>query len=418
LPLRSAERLIDEGGGEPIIIDSRRFRKGPERMKRIENAELLIALFSRNNRGTVRRCAEVIGEGLRAHLGFLKPVLINLDCASPDGTVEEFQKADLHRTIEFFSIEAPRDRTSAFKALLDAAQRLEARFIVSVDAGVPSIEPAWLSQLAVPLIEESFDMAAPLYYDPPFSHLFRDHLHAPLFAALYGVALSNPALEHFSFSGKHVDSLITQISGEEKPGVFNPVLKAALLNGWKLCESVTGDRTEDMEPQKRLGLDAFLSSIPLIESIEETRELWNRDITPALPPMYGEYRYHLVAGAPCNMETMWEAFRDTLKKHFTMLSGVFPRELFKELCTMSDIPWRHGGIPVDIWGEIVCQLTAASMQRKELRKSLPSLLPGFIAGRAVGASGKGAGLIAESRERPETKAFTDKRASFLELCNR
>lgn len=366
----------------------------------------------------MRRCAEVIGEGLRAHLGYLKPVVINLDCASSDGTIEEFQKADLHRTIEFFSVEASRDRTSAFKELFEAAQRLEARFIVSVDAGVPSIEPAWLPQLAVPLIEEGYDMAAPLYYDPPFSHLFRDHFHAPIFAALYGVALSNPALEHFSFSGRHVDSLIRQISGEEKPGAFNPLLKAALLNGWKLCESVTGERAEEMEPQKRLGLDAFLNSIPLIESIEETRELWNRDVTATVPPMYGEYRYRLVAGAPCNMETMWEAFRDTVKKHFTMLSGIFPGALFKELCTRSDIPWRQGGLPSGIWGEIVCQLITASLQRKEIRQSLPSLLPGFIAGRAVGLSGKGTGLIAGSLERPDLQAFAEKRASFLENWNR
>lgn len=387
-------------------------------MKRIENAEIVVALISRNNRDSIRHCAEIIGKGLRTCLNFLKPVVINFDCASNDGTIEEFQKADFHRTVEFFSIETKLRNNELYKALFDSAQRLEASFIVAVDAGVSSIEPRWLLQLAAPVMEEGYDMAAPRYYDPPFSHLFRDLFHVPLFASMYGLALSNPALEHFSFSGRHLDSLTKLLlSDEEKPVSLNPVLRAALINQWKVCESITGERKEEIEPQKRLEVDSFRHAAPFIESIKETSELWNREITPCVPPMYGEYRQRVVTGAPCNMETLWEAFRDTVKKQFTLLSRIFSRELFKEICSRSDAPWRHGGIPLDIWGEMVFQLLIASLRKKEVYQAMPALISGFVAGRAVEPASGSLSLLSENVERPETQSFLEKRDAFLERWN-
>ncbi|GEM_PF-1785189 len=388
-------------------------------MNRIENADLIVALVSRNNRDSVRHCAEMIGRGLRTDLHFLKPVMINFDCASDDGTIEQFQKADLHKTIEFLSIETERECTAMYRTLFEAAQRLEASFIIAMDAGVSSMEPRWVFQLAAPLIEEGYDFVAPRYYDPPFSHFFRDLFHVPLFASLYGLVLSNPALEHFSFSGRHLDSLTRLLpSGEEKTGKFNPVLKAALSNSWRSCESIIGDRREGVEPLKRLELDAFLTALPIIESIEETHDLWNREIKECVPPLYGEDRHRAVTGAPCDMETLWEAFRDTVRKHFTLISRIFSGELCKEICRRSDYPWRQGGIPLDTWGEMVFQLLAASLQQKTVRQKLPSLLFGFIAGRAVEPSGGSIHSVSEDTERRDAQAFLEKRAVFLEKWNR
>jgi len=387
-------------------------------MKRIENAEIVVALITCNNRDSVRHCAEMIGKGLRTYLNYLKPVMINFDCASDDGTIEEFQKADIHRTIEFFSIETKHRNVAPYKELFDAAQRLEASFIVAVEAGVPSIEPLWVLQLAAPVIEEGYDIVAPRYYDPPFSHLFRDLFHAPLFASLYGLALSNPALEHFSFSGRHLESLAKLLlSDDENTVSLNPVLRAAIMNQWKVCESITGERKDETEPHKKLELDAFLITAPFIQSIEETNKLWNRDITLCVPPVYGEYRHRIVTGAPCNMETLWEAFRDTIRKHFALISRVFSRELFKEICSRSEAPLRHGGIPLDIWGEIIFQLLTASLQQKEVRQAMPALLSGFIAGRAVEPASGSLSLLSYNMERLETQSFLDKRDAFLDSWN-
>ena len=163
--------------------------------------------------------------GLVQYFPDLRPVLVNADAGSPDGTqrvvVEteppDYIERDPPRAARATGCSAsasptPRSTASAARAprcarSSEIARALEVQALVVVDSDLRSIGPEWIELLAGPILKGGFDYVTPLYARHKFDGTITNTVTYPLTRALYGLRIRQPIGGDFGVSGDLVRAL-------------------------------------------------------------------------------------------------------------------------------------------------------------------------------------------------------------------
>src|SRR5437773_1364009 len=245
-----------------------------EEIARLERADIMVGIPSVKNAATIGDVVLAAQAGLVQSVPDLKPVLVNADAGSPDGTarvVVETEPPDYVEQIllvrptnkltrvslTYPEIEGVGGKGAALRTIFEIAAALEAQALVVVDSDLRSIIPEWIELLAGPILKGGYDFVAPLYARYKYDGTITNTFTYPLTRALYGHRIRQPIGGDFGVSGDLVQHYLAQedwTSDVSRFGIDIWMTTAALTGGFAVCQTRLGAKIHDpKDPGSDLG---------------------------------------------------------------------------------------------------------------------------------------------------------------------
>src|SRR5437016_5342328 len=204
----------------------------------------------------------------------LRPVLVNSDAGSPDGTGRVVIETEPPDYIEQILLVRPTNKLSrvsltypeidgvggkgaALRTIFEIAAALEVQALVVVDSDLRSIIPEWIELLAGPIVKGGYDFVAPLYARYKYDGTITNTVTYPLTRALYGNRIRQPIGGDFGVSGdlvRHYLELDDWTDDVSKFGIDIWMTTSALTGGFAVCQTRLGAKIHDpKDPGSDLG---------------------------------------------------------------------------------------------------------------------------------------------------------------------
>jgi len=229
------------------------------RIEAIGRADILVGIPSYNNAQTIGHVVRMAAQGMVKYFPDLKPVLINSDGGSPDGTREVVLSTPVPEGVEVIATEYQglSGKGSAFRAIFEAMQLLGAKVGVVVDSDLRSITPEWIERLAGPIVEGDYDYVTPHYIRHKYDGTITNNICYPMTRMLYGVDVRQPIGGDFGFSAKLAESYLAKDVWDTDVARFGVdiwMTTTAINEGARICQARLGAKVHDVkDPALTLG---------------------------------------------------------------------------------------------------------------------------------------------------------------------
>jgi len=245
-----------------------------EEIARLGRADIMVGIPSFKNAATIGYVVRAAHAGLVQYFPDLKPVLVNSDAGSSDGTqrvVIETEPPDyvesillvrptnrLDRvTLTYPEIDGVGGKGAALRTIFEIAAALDVQALVVVDSDLRSIVPEWIELLAGPILKGGYDYTTPLYSRYKYDGTITNTVTYPLTRALYGHRIRQPIGGDFGVSGDLVRHYLAQQDWTEdisKFGIDIWMTTSALTGGFAVCQTRLGAKVHDpKDPGSDLG---------------------------------------------------------------------------------------------------------------------------------------------------------------------
>src|SRR3954466_12430572 len=245
-----------------------------EEIVRLERADIMVGIPSFKNATTIGYVVRAAQAGLVQFFPDLRPVVVNSDAGSPDGTQRVVVETEPPEYIERILLVRPTNKLSrvsltypeidgiggkgaALRTIFEIAAALEVQALVVVDSDLRSIGPEWIELLAGPILKGGYDYVAPLYARHKHDGTITNNVPYPLTRALYGLRIRQPIGGDFGVSGDLVrqylraDGWTTDVS---KFGIDIWMTTKAITGGFAVSQTRLGAKVHDpKDPGADLG---------------------------------------------------------------------------------------------------------------------------------------------------------------------
>ncbi len=245
-----------------------------EAIARLERADIMVGIPSFKNATTIGYVVRAAQAGLVQYFPDLRPVVVNSDAGSPDGTQRVVVETEPPDYVERILLVRPTNKLSrvsltypevdgsggkgaALRTIFEIAAALEVQALVVVDSDLRSIGPEWIELLAGPILKGGYDYVAPLYARHKHDGTITNNVTYPLTRALYGHRIRQPIGGDFGVSGDLVRHYLA--SGHWTPevskfGIDIWMTTLALSGGFAICQARLGAKVHDpKDPGADLG---------------------------------------------------------------------------------------------------------------------------------------------------------------------
>ncbi len=162
---------------------------------------LLIGTPSFNEEDNIAHVTRTADEGLREYFPESEAVIVNVD-QSEDDTRERFLATETYFPKEYIRPGPELGKGRSLLSLLEYAEERSGEFndvcILTIDADITSVEPAWIDELATPVLTDNVNFATANYERNRYEGNTTNHFCYPIIAALYGCDLRQPIAGDFS----------------------------------------------------------------------------------------------------------------------------------------------------------------------------------------------------------------------------
>ena len=245
-----------------------------EQIARLGSADIMVGIPSFKNAATIGYVVRAAHAGLVQYFPDLKPVLINSDAGSTDGTQRVVIETEPPAYVESILLVRPTNRLdrvtltypeidgiggkgAALRTIFEMADALNVQALVVVDSDLRSIVPEWIELLAGPILKGGYDFVAPLYARYKFDGTITNTVTYPLTRALYGHRIRQPIGGDFGVSGdlvRHYLELEDWTEDISKFGIDIWMTTSALTGGFAVCQTRLGAKVHDpKDPGSDLG---------------------------------------------------------------------------------------------------------------------------------------------------------------------
>ena len=246
-----------------------------EEIARLERADIMVGIPSFKNATTIGYVVRAAQAGLVQYFPDLRPVVVNSDAGSPDGTGRVVVETEPPEYVEKILLVRPTNKLSrvsltypeidgtggkgaALRTIFEIAAALQVQALVVVDSDLRSIGPEWIELLAGPILKGGYDYVAPLYARHKHDGTITNNVTYPLTRALYGMRIRQPIGGDFGVSGDLVrhylevaDDWTQEVS---KFGIDIWMTTHALSGGFAVCQARLGAKVHDpKDPGADLG---------------------------------------------------------------------------------------------------------------------------------------------------------------------
>ena len=418
-------------------------------VERVGRADIMVGIPSFRNAATIGHVARAAQAGLVQYFPDLRPVLVNADAGSPDGTQRVVVETEPPEYIERILLVRPRNRLerisltypevdgvggkgAALRTVFEMARALQVQALVVVDSDLRSILPEWIELLAGPILKGGFDFVSPLYARHRNDGTITNTVTYPLTRALYGLRIRQPIGGDFGVSGDLVDYYLQQDDWTPEVSRFGVdiwMTTTAIAGGFAVCQARLGAKVHDpKDPGADLGpmFSQVLSTI--LRLTERHAERWLRVHGSHDVPAYGFDR--IVEPPPLDVDLLRlleEFHRGRLAQgeQWDLMLAPQTAELVYELAsdagTAADRaaradaprPLEPGGFafPDEAWARVVYDVCVAARRRVlPVDRLVAALVPLYF--------GRVAGLLLEVRDLSGEQAETvvERQARAFELA--
>jgi len=366
------------------------------RLRGIGRADILVGIPSFNNARTIGHVVRAVQAGLAKYFPEHKAVLVNSDGGSRDGTPEEVERAAVddfqrllvrHRVGPFHKFSMPYDgipgKGSAFRAIFEVADALEARACAVVDADLRSITPEWLELLLGPILEGEADFVAPQYHRHKFDGTITNSIVYPLTRALYGKRLRQPIGGDFGFSGRlarHYIGKDVWSTDIARYGVDIWMTSEALANGFRTVQAFLGAKIHDAK-DPAADLSAMMAQVvgTAFGLMSEYHDVWKGIQGSQSVPQFG-FPYTVgLESVSVDVERMLAIFREGIHGLGTIWQAVLGCGDLETLAALAAERANEFRFPAGLWARIIYDY-ALACHRKSLPRQhlLMSLVPLYL----------------------------------------
>jgi hypothetical protein len=245
-----------------------------EQIARLGRADIMVGIPSFKNAATIGYVVRAAQAGLVQYFPDFRPVLVNSDAGSPDGTQRVVIDTEPPDYIEQILLVRPTNRLArvsltypeidgvggkgaALRTIFEIAAALEVQALVVVDSDLRSIVPEWIELLAGPIVKGGYDYVAPLYARYKYDGTITNTVTYPLTRALYGHRIRQPIGGDFGVSGdlvRHYLELDDWTDDISKFGIDIWMTTSAMTGGFAVCQARLGAKIHDpKDPGSDLG---------------------------------------------------------------------------------------------------------------------------------------------------------------------
>jgi len=363
-------------------------------------ADIVVGVLSYQHAATVGAVARAVREGLAAHFGDGASRVVLADDGSTDETVARAREAlgggDLleiapHRSAA--PLELPYHgmpgKARALHAILTRARTLDARVCLVLDAGVGTVSPQWIRWLARPVLDHGVDLVSPYYDRHPYEGALTKALVAPVFRALYGVRLRQPAAAEFACSGRLIEWLLEEDIWQREGapiGVDLWLSTTAAAGEFRLAEALLGVRTSAPRGEEALDLPTTVAQVvgSLFADIDARVDVWQRRRGSVAVPLFGEP----AGGAPghdvaLDPERLIESYRLGYRELRDLWTWILPARTIVELGRLVHAPPARFRLEDELWARVVYDFALGyrlrALARDHLLRALVPLYLGWLA---------------------------------------
>jgi hypothetical protein len=285
------------------------------RIEEIGQADILVGIPSYKNAHTIGHVVRMAAEGMVKCFPDMKPVLINSDGSSPDGTRQVVLNAPVPPGVEVIATQYQGlpGKGSALRAVFEAAKALGAKVCVVVDSDLRSITPEWIELLAGPIVKEGYGYVTPFYIRHKYDGTITNNICYPMTRMLYGLDVRQPIGGDFGFSGALLDHYLAQDVWETDVARFGIdiwMTTTAINAGTRICQAHLGAKIHDAkDPAATLG-PMFRQVVGTLFAMMAKYEANWKAVTGSQPtPIYGELKELEPEPVPVTLSAMIEKLR-------------------------------------------------------------------------------------------------------------
>jgi len=426
-----------------------------EEVKRLGPADIMVGIPSFRNAATIGHVTRAAQAGLVQYFPDSKPVLVNADAGSPDGTgrvVVETQPPDY---VERILLVRPRNRLqrlsltypevdgvggkgAALRTIFQIAHQLGVEALVVVDSDLRSIVPEWIELLAGPILKGGFDYVTPLYQRYKYDGTITNTVTYPLTRALHGLRIRQPIGGDFGISGDLVKHYLEQDDWTpdiSKFGIDIWMTTKAITGGFAVSQTRLGAKIHDpKDPGADLGPMFSQVVSTVLRLTVEHADHWLSVHGSHAVPTYGFERYADPPPLEVDVTRLLGAFargRVALGDAWQVLVAPDRMSALDSLAneagdtldeiTRSDTPTTADDVDFhfsdDLWARIIYDLAlVARGSTMDLDRMIAALVPIYF--------GRVASLVIEARDMTtqqaeslverQARAFEQAKPSFVE----
>jgi hypothetical protein len=372
------------------------------RIAEICQADILVGIPSYNNAATIGHVVRMAAEGMVKHFPDLKPLLINSDGGSPDGTRQVVLDTPVPEGVGVIATEYQGipGKGSAFRAVFEAAKALGVKVCAVMDSDLRSITPEWIELLAGPIVKEGYGYVTPFYIRHKYDGTITNNICYPMTRMLYGLDIRQPIGGDFGFSGDLLDHYLGQDGGNPRLwetdvarfGIDIWMTTTAINAGTRICQTHLGAKIHDAkDPAAALG-PMFRQVVgTLFGMMSKYEAKWKQVIGSQPTPTYGESRKLEPESVPVTLSAMIEKLRAGREEWSEVWDAVLStgnRGAVEAIIAQPDASYRF---TAQQWAPIVFDF-AVGYNRSDLDKDavIDSMTPLYY--------GRTAGLVVESKD--------------------
>jgi hypothetical protein len=418
-------------------------------VRRLGRADIMVGIPSYRNAATIGHVTRAAQAGLVQFFPDSKPVLVNADAGSPDGTGRVVVETEPPDYVERILLVRPRNRLqrisltypevdgvggkgAALRTIFAIAERLGVEALVVVDSDLRSIVPEWIELLAGPIVKGGFDFVAPLYQRHKYDGTITNTVTYPFTRSLYGLRIRQPIGGDFGVSGDLVRHYLAQEDWSpdvSRFGIDIWMTTSAITGGFAVCQTRLGAKVHDpKDPGADLGpmFSQVVTTLLRLTAAHADHWLPVRGSHPV--PVYGFERFadpppleidvarllDSFARGRVALADSWARFVSPSRLEALMALADGATAVVEEV-TRADTPTSIDDagfhFPDDLWARILYDLAlTARGPTAELDRMVSALVPIYF--------GRVASLVIEARESSaaQVEALVERQAQAFELA--
>lgn len=365
----------------------------------VGQVDIMVGVPTLNNAATIQEVVRTIHVGLAKHFPRERTVLVNVDGGSDDGTVDLLRSAPMadeelrgsatlrttHRVSAAHS--GLPGRAAGERTVFAAADLLQARAVVLIDADLTSMTPQWVAELARPVWQDEADLVLPIHPRRRFDGSLLSQLVRPLLGAAYARRLRSHVAGDFGCSGRFASRLVAHAMWERdltRPALDVWLVATALAEDLRLRQTHLGPCLLASRPA-RVGLPELFEHVvgATFASLDLHAPAWLPRAGATDTPTNGTPWPPAMNETHVDPAPLAERFRTGVRDLAPLLGEILSHGTLARLLAAVAPGGPTVSIPDNLWVTTVYEFAAASHRGVMSREHLTQALVPIYLGRTA-----------------------------------
>ncbi len=360
-----------------------------KRLEEINAADIIVGIPCYNNEKTIAHVIQMVTHGLDKYYRNLKNVIFIADGGSTDDTREvakEFQvKPWQEKIVSIYR--GPGGKGTALRSVFEAAEKLDVKACVVVDADLRSITSEWVKSLISPILDHNFDFIAPVYLRHKYDATITNNIVYFITRALYGKRIRQPIGGDFALSRRMAKFYIEQDVWETdvaRYGIDIWMTTQAITQGFKVGQAYLGLKINDVtDPVAPLG--PMVRQVPWVRLslMQQFEDYWRKVRGSEEVPCFGEGKPEEPAPLSVDLNEKIDRFKTGYAHFGPLWKGIFSAKVFAGIKKAARLEAADFELPPRLWARILYELASTFHAWKRNRFKIIELVTPLYYGRTA-----------------------------------